>query len=112
MQQVVLKELELVHFKNHGSTKVKLNGRLICIIGDNGMGKTNLLDAIYVLAMCKSYTSAKQSDIIQDEMPFVRLVGLFNKNEAPLNITLKYPRRGKKTLSKSGSCTGIGKFVS
>ena len=96
----------MIQFKNHSTTKLSLKGRLICIIGDNGMGKTNMLDAIYVLSMCKSYVSYKQADIIQDNQPFVRLVGQFQKGENPLEIVLKYPRRGKKSFVKDGKPYG------
>jgi len=100
MDQLFLRHLEMIQFKNHSTTKIDLQGRLVCIIGDNGMGKTNILDAIYTLAMSKSYISYRQSDIIQDGQEFVRLVADFSKGGSPINIVLKYPRRGKKQLVK------------
>lgn len=102
MKQLFLKRLEMIQFKNHSTTKIDLLGKLVCIIGDNGMGKTNILDAIYTLAMSKSYISYKQSDIIQDNQEFVRLVGDFTKGDTSTNIVLKYPKRGKKQLVKDG----------
>lgn len=102
MDQVFLNHLEMIQFKNHSNTKLDLQGRLVCIIGDNGMGKTNLLDAVYVLSMCKSYVSYKQADIIQEDQSFVRLVGQFQKGDQPMEVVLKYPRRGKKTFTKDG----------
>jgi len=102
MDQIFLNHLEMIQFKNHSSTKLDLQGRLVCIIGDNGMGKTNMLDAIYVLSMCKSYVSYKQGDIIQDDQSFVRLVGDFKKADNTHQIVLKYPRRGKKTFIHDG----------
>ncbi len=92
----------MIQFKNHVATKIDLQGRLVCIIGDNGMGKTNILDAIYVLSMCKSHISYKQADIIKDGESFVRLVGKFLKNNDPIEIILKYPRQGKKSFAKDG----------
>lgn len=63
------------------------------------MGKTNMLDAIYVLCMCKSYVSYRQSDIIQSEKDFVRLVGHFSIDDDVNKVVIKYPRRGAKNVA-------------
>lgn len=102
MKRIRLKHIELVQFKNHNKTSIDLKGRLVCITGDNGMGKTNILDAIYVLCMSKSYTSYRQTDIIQSDSEFVRLVGSFERNGENSLIVFKYPRNGTKVIEKNG----------
>ena len=47
--------MSLVNFKNHESLKIRFSQHVNCFLGDNGVGKTNLLDAIYYLSFCKSY---------------------------------------------------------
>ncbi|MBT8220863.1 MAG: DNA replication and repair protein RecF [Bacteroidia bacterium] len=102
MKRLRLTHLEMIQFKNHEKTSTDLQGRLVCITGDNGMGKTNILDAIYVLCMSKSYISFRQADIIQNDKDFTRLVGSFERNGDKDLITLKYPRNGTKIIEKNG----------
>ncbi|HWB64080.1 MAG TPA: AAA family ATPase, partial [Chitinophagales bacterium] len=50
-----LSKIALYNFKNHQNLSLGFNRKLNCIIGNNGVGKTNLLDAIYYLCLTKSY---------------------------------------------------------
>lgn len=50
-----LQEISLVNFKNYSQSELVFSPKINCFIGQNGVGKTNLLDAIYYLSMCKSY---------------------------------------------------------
>ena len=49
-----LKKLVLINFKNIAQAEITLSERLNCFVGDNGAGKTNVLDAVYYLSMSKS----------------------------------------------------------
>ncbi|MDE6451290.1 MAG: AAA family ATPase, partial [Odoribacter sp.] len=50
-----LQELNIINFKNIGEATLAFTSGFNCFVGKNGMGKTNILDAIYHLSMCKSY---------------------------------------------------------
>ena len=50
-----IRDLKLVNFRNYSQIYLKFNRHLNIIIGNNGMGKTNLVEAIYVLALTKSF---------------------------------------------------------
>ena len=50
-----LKNLQLHQFKNHTESQFTFNEKVICFVGDNGAGKTNILDAIHYLSQTKSY---------------------------------------------------------
>ncbi|MEZ4756455.1 MAG: DNA replication and repair protein RecF [Flavobacteriales bacterium] len=50
-----LQRLRVMHFRNHREMDLELGGEVNCFIGNNGVGKTNLLDAIHYLSLCKSY---------------------------------------------------------
>lgn len=52
------KELKLTNFKNCSSAELSLSEKINCFIGLNGAGKTNILDAVYYLAFCKSCFSS------------------------------------------------------
>ena len=50
-----LKELSLFQFKNHSESSFQFNEKINCFVGNNGVGKTNILDAIHYLSLTKSY---------------------------------------------------------
>ena len=50
-----LKELQLYQFKNHTESKLSFTESVNCFVGNNGAGKTNILDAIHYLSQTKSY---------------------------------------------------------
>ena len=52
---MIIKSLSLVNFKNHFDANFDFNKNINCLVGNNGVGKTNILDAIYYLAFCKSF---------------------------------------------------------
>lgn len=67
-----LQHLTLTNFKNYQSLDVDFSTRINCITGDNGEGKTNILDAIYYLSFCKSFfTSIDSQNIKHGEQFFI-----------------------------------------
>jgi len=74
---MILKLLSLVNFKNHKDLKVNFSNSINCFLGDNGVGKTNLLDSIYYLSFCKSYYNTLENDNIFRGEQFFMLQGDF-----------------------------------
>lgn len=70
------------------------------IYGRNGVGKTNLLDAVYMLAMTKSNFSLSDPQLIRDDEQFFRLQGHLMKEAGPFKIVIKFPRGKKKVIEK------------
>ncbi|MCB2195338.1 MAG: DNA replication/repair protein RecF [Bacteroidetes bacterium] len=80
-----LKELSLINFKNYSQSELAFSPKINCFIGSNGVGKTNLLDAIYYLSMCKSYLNPIDSQNVRYDEDFFVLQGdylLKDKNES------------------------------
>lgn len=50
-----LQNLHLINFKNYEEAEIMLSEGVNCFVGDNGAGKTNVLDAVHYLSICKSY---------------------------------------------------------
>jgi len=74
-----------------------------CIVGLNGMGKTNLLDAIYYLCMCKSHFSIPDRLLVQKKLDFFRLEGHFTKKEKLVTVVAKVqPKEKKKEIEING----------
>ena len=72
---MILKFLSLINFKNHESLQIDFSPHVNCFLGNNGVGKTNLLDAIHYLSFCKSYYNVFESDNIKYEERFFMLKG-------------------------------------
>jgi DNA replication and repair protein RecF len=54
-RELYLKSLQLTNFKNYSQAQLDLSAKINCFVGDNGMGKTNLLDAIHTICLAKSH---------------------------------------------------------
>lgn len=72
---MVLDRLILTNFKNYAEADIGLCGNINCFVGNNGAGKTNLLDAVYYLAFCKSYFNPADSQNIRLGADFFAIHG-------------------------------------
>ena len=91
-----LKNISLLNYRNLIDVGVALSPNINCFIGCNGMGKTNLLDAIYYLSFCKSAVSLADSSNIMHDAPFFMLQGSYSSDngiEEEISCGLK---RGEK----------------
>lgn len=91
-----LNTIELTNFKNYESQSLEFHSRINGIVGKNGTGKTNLLDAIYYLCMCKSYFGTPDNAVVRHEQDIIRLKGEFEKADEAVNIVAKIRLRRKK----------------
>ncbi|MBS1624764.1 MAG: DNA replication/repair protein RecF [Bacteroidetes bacterium] len=70
-----LRSIHLTNYKNHADRSLAFSRRINCFIGANGMGKTNILDAIHYIALTKSYFSSTDQQNIRIGADFMRLTG-------------------------------------
>jgi len=75
---MILKNLKLTHFKNHENASFNFNGRINCVVGKNGTGKTNLLDAIYYLSFTKSAVGSSDRLVINHEQNAFTIFGTYD----------------------------------
>ena len=76
-----LSRLQLSNFKNYETCDLLFSGNVNCIVGHNGVGKTNLLDAIYYLSFCKSYFNNIDSQSIRHGADFFAIHGTYSEEE-------------------------------
>lgn len=96
-----LKHLALVNFKNCESVTISLNKRVNCFLGDNGEGKTNILDAIHYLSFCKSYFNPVDSQNIKHNEPFFVIQGEFEKDNQLVEVYCGQKKGEKKSFKKN-----------
>jgi DNA replication and repair protein RecF len=98
MQSLFLEKLRLTQFRNHEEQHLALSADINCIVGDNGSGKTNLLDAVYFLALSKSAFHNQDALGIQHNTDFFIVDGIFQKNQKAIQITCSLQRGQRKIL--------------
>jgi DNA replication and repair protein RecF len=97
-----LKNLQLVNFKNCASAEYDFLPGVNCLVGRNGAGKTNVLDAIYYLSFCKSYFNLMDTQNIRHEEPFFVIQGNFAAEEQEDNVYCGMKRGQKKVFKRAG----------
>ncbi len=111
---ISLQSLQLVNFKSYQELDLSLSSKINCFVGPNGSGKTNLLDAIHYLSLCKSYFTATDSLNIRHDDDFFLIQGEFNLDETNEFISCgfktgqkKVMKRNKKTYDKLSEHIGL-----
>ena len=97
-----LQRLSLTNYKNISAASYTFDARINCFIGKNGVGKSNVLDAIYHLCFGKGYFNSSAIQNIQFERDFFVLDGVFEKQEREEHIICSLKRGAKKTIKRNG----------
>ncbi|MBP5546784.1 MAG: AAA family ATPase, partial [Bacteroidales bacterium] len=84
---MTLERLIVSNFKNYSQADIELCGNVNCFVGNNGAGKTNLLDAAYYLSFCKSYFNPVDSQNIKVGEDFFAIHGHYGDDVA--SVVLK-----------------------
>ncbi|CAA6802682.1 MAG: DNA recombination and repair protein RecF [uncultured Aureispira sp.] len=96
-----LQELKLSNFKNYENQALVLSTKLNCFVGENGMGKTNLLDAIHYLCMCKSHFSLPDRQVVRHGEVFFRIEGVLQRLEKKERVVCKFAPKIKKVIERN-----------
>ncbi|NNC51178.1 MAG: DNA replication and repair protein RecF [Flaviramulus sp.] len=99
---MILKSLSLLNYKNFDSKSFIFNDKINCIVGDNGIGKTNILDAIYHLSFGKSYFNPVATQNIKHDQDFFVINGDYEKDTKTEKIAISLKRGQKKVIKRNG----------
>lgn len=91
-----LSELQLNHYRNYESVDVHFSPDTNVLIGENAQGKTNLLEAIYVLALARSHRTNTDRELIQWHEDFAKITGLVQRSAGKTPLELVLSQKGKK----------------
>ncbi len=93
-----LQKLSLSNFKNYPSADLEFSEKINCFVGCNGVGKTNLLDAIYYLSFCKSYFNPQDMQNIRHEEDFFAIHGHYQKNGDKTDVVSCIQKRNQRKV--------------
>ena len=96
-----LKNLSLLQFKNYEEVQLTFSSSINCFVGNNGVGKTNLLDAIYYLCFCKSYFNPIDSQNIKHDKEFFTIEAYFERSEREDQVFCAVKRGHKKVFKRN-----------
>ena len=97
-----LKKISLFNYKNFSEASFEFDSKINCFVGKNGIGKTNVLDAIYHLAYGKSYFNPLAVQNIKHNEEFFVIDGEFEKAERNEQIVSSFKKGQKKILKRNG----------
>ncbi|WP_275315244.1 DNA replication/repair protein RecF [Tenacibaculum bernardetii] len=97
-----LQKISLVNFKNIETQTFDFQKKINCFVGDNGIGKTNVLDAIYYLSFAKSYFNSVAGQNIRHGQDFFMIEGDYLLGDRNEKILCSLKRGQKKMLKRNG----------
>ncbi len=98
-----LRKLSLLNFKNIAESELAFGSGINCLVGDNGAGKTNVIDAVYYLSMCKSAFGMTDGQSVRHGTDFFMAEGDYQTDhEKSERIVCSFSRKGGKVLKRNG----------
>jgi DNA replication and repair protein RecF len=97
-----LKKLTLTNFKNYELGALEFSTKINCFVGNNGVGKTNILDAIHYLSLTKSFFNSIDSISIRHGEDYFIVQGTFDRDGEEDNIYCAFQKQKQKLLKRNG----------
>lgn len=98
---MIINNLKLINFKNHIERNFDFSPQINCFVGNNGVGKTNILDALHYLSVAKSFLGNKDLNNIKTDEDFFAIEATIDDLEKENIIKVQQPKDAKKILKKN-----------
>lgn len=98
---MIITRLQLINFKNHPQRFFEFSPQINCIVGNNGAGKTNVLDALHYLSVGKSFLGNTDLNNIRTDEDFFAVEGQISDGEKDTIIKVQMPKDAKKVIKKN-----------
>ena len=99
---MTIDELNITNFKNIADARLEFSPKINCFLGNNGMGKSNLLDAIYYLSFCKSFSGLTDTALMRRGAEFTTLRGLYTRKGSPEELSMGLMPGKRKSFKRKG----------
>ena len=112
---MLLKNLTINNFKNIAEARLEFSPKVNCLLGNNGMGKSNLLDAIHYMSFCKSFSGVTDAMLMRREQDFCMIQARYERRGIDEDVSMGMAKGRRKTLKRKGKeyaklSEHIGKF--
>lgn len=91
-----INDMKLTNYRNYESAAVTFSKGINIFLGENAQGKTNLMEAIYVLAMARSHRTGSDKEMIQWEKDFAKISGRVQKASSSFPLEIVLSKKGKR----------------
>ncbi|MDR6514639.1 DNA replication/repair protein RecF [Chryseobacterium camelliae] len=98
---MIIKRLSLYNFKNHTERRFEFSPQINCFVGNNGVGKTNILDALHYLSVGKSFLGNTDMNNIKKDEDFFTLDADIINDGSEDQIKIFQPKESKKVIKKN-----------
>ena len=99
---MILKDLSLRDFRSYAAAEYAFSPDVNIICGDNGRGKTNLLEAIFLLTGVRSWRAAKKAELVRWDMPKAQLQATVETRGRQFQLKLDMPASGRSQVWVNG----------
>lgn len=100
---MTLDTISIIDFKNIANDELSLTQGINCLVGDNGAGKTNILDAVHFLSLAKSMHTITDSQCVRHDAEAFMIDGRFKRDDQRIEqVVCAFSRRGGKALKRNG----------
>lgn len=106
-----LTTLKTQHFRNLATGEIEFDPNVNIFIGQNAQGKTNLLEAIYFLALTRSHRTSRDKELIAFGQDFANLAGHIRKSQVELDLRVLITKKGKKAWINRVEQAKLSKYV-
>ena len=113
---MILRKLSILNYKNIREATLELSPKMNCFIGQNGVGKTNVLDAVYYLSFCRSASNPIDSQVIRHDELFCLIEGEYGEHSSASHLLIscgikrgqkKHFKRNKKEYKRLSEHIGL-----
>lgn len=98
---MIIRKLTLYNFKNHSEIKFEFSPQINCFVGNNGAGKTNILDALHYLSVGKSFLGNTDTNNIKQDEDFFTIDAEIQNDDSEDIIKISQPKEAKKVIKKN-----------
>lgn len=106
-----IEKLSLINFRNIKNETIDFHSKRTVFIGNNGQGKTNLLESIYFLSMGRSFRLKDDKELIRNNEDIAKIVGVFNDKNVKKTVTSILHPQGKTILINKTAVSSMKSYI-
>ncbi|MDE7369243.1 MAG: DNA replication and repair protein RecF [Muribaculaceae bacterium] len=99
---MILQHLTIDNFKNIAHADIDFSPKMNCLLGNNGMGKSNLLDALFYLSFCKSFSGLPDTRLVRRDEQFMMIKAIYDRRGVTEEIQTGFTPGRRKSFKRKG----------